>query len=86
MKEVVEKPPEENKQIEGINNNDVSLVVQSPSDMLSKGDSEITENKERLYDIRELSDEKQDLLSAHEKYKFFKDNLKQSVKMNTLRH
>ena len=89
MKEVVEKPPEENKQIEGINNNDVSLVVQGPSDMLSKGDSEITENKERLYDIRELSDEKQDLLSAHEKYKFFKDNLKQSVKMNfpkTLKH
>ena len=66
MKEVVEKPPEENKQIEGINNNDVSLVVQGPLDMLSKGGNEIPENEERLYDIGELSDEKQDLLSAHE--------------------
>ena len=55
-------------------------------DMFSEGDSEIPENEERLYDIGELSDEKQDLLSAHEKCKFFKDNLKQSVKMNTLRH
>ena len=34
--------------------------------MLSKGDSEIPENEERLYDIGELSDEKQDLLSAHD--------------------
>ena len=89
MKEVVEKLPEENKQIEGINNNDVSLVVQGPLDMLSKGGSEIPKREERLYDIGELSDEKQDLLSAHEKYKFFKDNLKQSVQMNfpkTLKH
>ena len=66
MKEVVRKPPEENRQIEGINNNDVILVVQGPLDMLSKGDSEIPENEERLYDIGELSDEKQDLLSAHD--------------------
>ena len=56
MKEVVEKPPEKNKQIEGINNNDVSLVVQGPSDMLSRGDSEIPENEERLHNIGELSD------------------------------
>ena len=63
---MVEKPPEDNKQIEG-NNNNVSLVVQSPLDMLSKGDSEIPDNEERLYDIRELSDKKRDLLSAHEK-------------------
>ena len=85
---MVEKPPEENKQIEGINNN-VSLVVQSPSDMLSKGDSKIPEGEEMLYDIGELSDEKQDLPPAHEKYKFFKDNLKQSVQVNfpkTLKH
>ena len=89
VKEVVEKPPEENKQIEGINNSDVSFMVQGPSDMLSKGDSEIPQNEERLYNIGELSHEKQDLLSAHENYKFFKDNLKQSVKMNfpkTLKH
>ena len=58
MKEVVENPPEEKKKIEGINNNDVSLVVQSPSDMLSKGESEIPENEVRLYNIGELSDEK----------------------------
>ena len=86
---MVEKPPEENRQIEGINNNDVSLGVQGQSDILSKGDSEIPENEERLYDIGELSDKKQDLLTAHEKYKFFKDNLKQSVKINflkTLKH
>ena len=56
MKEVVEKPPEKTKQIEGINNNDVSLVVQGPSDMLSRGDSEISENEERLHNIGELSD------------------------------
>ena len=89
VKEVVEMRPEENKQIEGTSNNDVSLVVQGQSDMLSKGDSEIPKNEERLYDFGELSDEKQDLLSAHEKYKFIKDNLKQSVKMNfpkTLKH
>ena len=48
MTEVVEKPPLENEQIEGINNNDVSLVVQGPPDMLSKGDSELPENEERL--------------------------------------
>ena len=46
-------------------------MVQGPPDMLNKGDSELPENEERLYDIGELSDEKQDLLSAHEKYKFF---------------
>ena len=89
MKEVVEKPPEKNKQIEGINNNDVSLVVEGPSDMFNKGDSEMPENEERLYDIAELLDEKQDLLSAYEKFNFFKDSLKQSVKMNfpkTLKH
>ena len=61
---MVEKPPKENKQIEGINNN---VSLQGKPDMLSEGDSEIPENEERLYDIGELPDEKQDLLSAHEK-------------------
>ena len=89
MKEVVEKPPEENMQIEGINNNNVSLAVQGSSEMFSKEESEIPENEIRLYDIRELSDEKQDVLSAHKKYKFFKHNLKQSVETHfpkTLKH